>query len=68
MVTSVNDDTAPLIVTSGIVENNRSTIVGSFDSGIRNLGDSFPFVFDKVGEYAYYCTIHPWITGRVNSN
>lgn len=68
MLTWVNDDTAPHTVTSGIVENNRLTPDGSFDSGIMNPGDSFPFVFDKAGEYPYYCTIHPWMTGKVTSN
>jgi plastocyanin len=68
MVTWVNDDTAPHTVTSGIVENNRPTPDGSFDSGIMNAGDSFPFVLDKAGEYPYYCTIHPWMTGKVTSN
>ena len=68
MVTWVNDDTAPHTVTSGIVENNRPTADGSFDSGIMNPGDSFPFVFDRAGEYPYYCTIHPWMTCKVTSN
>jgi plastocyanin len=68
MITWVNDDTAPHTITSGIVENNRPTPDGSFDSGIINPGDSFPFVFDKAGEYPYYCTIHPFMTGKVTSN
>jgi plastocyanin len=33
-----------------------------------NPGDRFPFVFDKAGEYPYYSTIHPWMTGKVTSN
>jgi plastocyanin len=55
-------------VTSRIVEYNRPTPDGSFDSGIINPGDSFPFVFNKAGEYPYYCTIHPFMTGKVTSN
>ncbi|MDQ4067370.1 MAG: hypothetical protein M3114_07270 [Thermoproteota archaeon] len=68
MVTRINDDTARLTVTSGIVENNRLTTDGSFVLRIMNPGDSFPFVFDKVGGYTYYCTINLWIIGRVTSN
>ena len=68
MVTWVNDDSAPHTVTSGSVENNRPTPDGSFDSGIMNPGDSFPFVFDKAGEFVYYCTVHPWMTGKITSN
>jgi plastocyanin len=68
MVTWVNDDTAPHTVTSGTVERNSPTPDGRFDSGIMNPGDSFPFVFDSAGEYPYYCSIHPWMTGKVTSD
>jgi plastocyanin len=68
MVTWNNDDSAPHTVTSGTVQNNRPTPDGKFDSGIMNAGDSFPFVFDKAGEYPYYCTIHPWMTGKVTAS
>jgi nitrite reductase (NO-forming) len=68
MVTWKNDDSAPHTVTSGTVESNRPTPDGRFDSGIMNAGDSFPFVFDKAGDYPYYCTIHPWMTGKVIAN
>lgn len=65
MVTWNNDDSIPHTVTSGVVENNSPKPDGKFDSGIINQGDSFPFVFDAAGEYPYYCTLHPWMTGRV---
>jgi plastocyanin len=68
MVTWKNDDTASHTVTSGTVQNNTPTPDGSFDSGILNPGDSFPFVFDKAGEYPYYCTIHPWMTAKVTAS
>jgi plastocyanin len=68
MVTWVNDDTAPHTVTSGTVERNTPTPDGRFDSGIMNPGGSFPFVFDSAGEYPYYCSIHPWMTGKVTSD
>jgi plastocyanin len=56
----------PHTIISGTVENNRPASTGSFGSGLINSGDSFPFVFDKAGdEYAYYCTIHPLMTGEV---
>ena len=55
-------------VTSRTVANDRPTADESIDSGIMNAGDSFPFVFDKACEYPYYCTIHPFMTGKVTSN
>ncbi|HKH86299.1 MAG TPA: plastocyanin/azurin family copper-binding protein [Nitrososphaera sp.] len=68
MVSWKNDDTASHTVTSGAVQNNTPTPDGRFDSGILNAGDSFPFVFDKAGEYPYYCTIHPWMTAKVTAS
>jgi plastocyanin len=52
-------------ITSGTVENNRPTPTGIFDSRLMNSGGSFPFVFDKAGEYVYNCTIHPWMATKV---
>jgi plastocyanin len=52
-------------ITSGTVENNRLTPTGSFDSQLIKPRDSFPFVFDKAGEYLCYYVIHPHMTGKV---
>jgi plastocyanin len=68
MVTWKNDDTASHTVTSGTIQKNTPTPDGRFDSGILNAGDSFPFLFDKAGEYPYYCTIHPWMTAKVTAS
>jgi len=68
VVTWKNDDTASHTVTSGSVQNNTPTPNGNFDSGILNAGDSFQFIFDKAGEYPYYCTIHPWMAAKVTAN
>ena len=68
MVTWTNDDSIPHTVTSGVVENNSPKPDGKFDSGILENGDSFPFVFDAAGEYPYYCTVHPFMTGKVTVN
>ncbi len=55
----------PPTITSVTVENNSPYLTVSFDSRLINSEDSFLFVFDKAGEYAYYCTIHPWMIGKV---
>ncbi len=67
-VTWKNEDTAVHTVTSGSVQNNTPTPDQRFDSGILNPGDSFPFVFDKAGDYPYYCMIHPWMTAKVTAS
>jgi plastocyanin len=38
---------------------------GSFDSGLIEPGRAFERVFDRPGSYAYHCTPHPFMTGRV---
>lgn len=68
MVTWMNDDTSLHTVTSGVVESNVPKPDGEFDSGIMDPGGSFSFVFDSVGEYDYYCLLHPFMTGKVVVN
>lgn len=50
-------------VTSGILE---SGIIGKeFDSGFLPAGKSFQQTFHSVGTYDYFCTIHPFMTGKI---
>ncbi len=65
MMNWVNDDSSPHSITSGIIQNNSPAPNGVLDSGLINSGESFRYVFDRAGEYPYYCTIHPWMTGKV---
>ncbi len=55
-VTWVNNDDAPHTVTA---------TDGSFNSGNLNAGQSWTFTFTTPGNYAYYCTYHPWMKGTV---
>ncbi|MEM2759705.1 MAG: plastocyanin/azurin family copper-binding protein [Nitrososphaerales archaeon] len=61
-----NMDTAGHTVTSGDVKD-ASTWANLFDSGFPLMppGATFEFKFDKVGEYPYFCQVHPWMTGKV---
>jgi plastocyanin len=36
-----------------------------FDSGPLDTDDKFSFTFKKPGKYAYYCKVHPHMTGTV---
>src|SRR5215217_7862307 len=55
-VTWVNNDQAPHTATAND---------GAFDSGTLQPGQSYSFVFDKAGTYAYHCNIHPDMTGTI---
>lgn len=57
-----NADTAPHTVTSGIPKEGPDEI---FDSALFAPGKSFSFTFEDLGEYPYFCLIHPWMTGTV---
>lgn len=37
-----------------------------FRSKVLDTGDSFSFVFEKPGDYAYHCTLHPQMIGTVH--
>jgi plastocyanin len=39
---------------------------GSFDSGNLDPSEGFSWYFDQPGVYAYLCSLHPWMTGRVS--
>jgi plastocyanin len=38
---------------------------GSFRSKALDTGDAFAFTFAKPGVYAYFCSIHPKMLGKV---
>ena len=60
-VTWLNEDSAFHSVTSGLYDSPT----GLFDSGYLDPYQSFSFTFEKTGLYDYYCTLHPWMDGRV---
>jgi len=38
---------------------------GSFKSKVLDTGDRFSFTFAKVGQFGYFCSIHPHMTGTI---
>ena len=60
-VTWVNEDSAFHSVTSGFYDSPTEL----FDSGHLDPFESFVFIFDEVGDYDYFCTLHPWMKGQV---
>ena len=61
-VVFTNGDSAPHTVTAGTDEDPMPE---AFDSGLLEQGDSFSFVFEEPGEFAYFCDRHPPMTGMV---
>jgi plastocyanin len=55
-VTWVNDDDIPHTVVS-------KTLV--FKSKVLDSGDRFSFTFAKAGQFGYFCSLHPHMTGTI---
>jgi plastocyanin len=66
LITWVNDDSSPHTATSGTGPQDPES--GKlFDSGILTSGDKFSIPAEKIGkgEYSYYCTVHPYMLGKI---
>jgi plastocyanin len=50
-----NDDIPHTVVSTGKV----------FKSKVLDTNEKFSFTFAKAGEYPYFCSIHPKMTGKV---
>ena len=64
-----NADTAFHTVTTVTEESYKSgefVVDGVFDSGFFTAGKSYTQKFDEIGDYYYYCTIHPYMFGVVH--
>jgi len=57
-VTWVNRDDVPHTATSNVKPR-------MFDSGALDTDATFSFVFKAPGTYAYFCAVHPHMTGKV---
>ena len=56
-VTWVNRDDIP----HAVVANDKQT----FKSKVLDTGERFSFTFTKPGEFGYFCSLHPHMTGKV---
>ena len=69
-VTWSNADTAFHTVTSIDPTGERTPTPddenGLFDSGFFTAGKSFTHQFNDLGDFYYYCTLHPWMNGVVH--
>lgn len=61
-VVVTNRDSAPHTFTAGSDDEPMPEL---FDSGLLEQGESFTFVFDEAGTFAYYCDRHPPMEGVI---
>ena len=57
-----NTDTAAHTWTSGTPEDGPD---GNFDTSLIMTGAAFEWSPDTVGEYPYFCMVHPWMKGVI---
>jgi plastocyanin len=55
-VTWVNKDDVPHVITSND---------GLFKSKALDTDDKYSYTFTKAGTYAYYCSVHPKMVGKI---
>jgi plastocyanin len=60
-VTWSNEDVAFHTVTSGLYDEPSDL----FDSGHLDPEQKFSVSFDEQGSFDYFCTLHPWMAGKV---
>ena len=61
-VTWTNNDTVLHTVTSGNPNEGPSRL---FDSSLIGPNNQFNYTFSAEGQFKYYCTLHPFMTGTV---
>ena len=57
-----NTDTAAHTFTAGTAAEGPS---GAFDTSLVVAGSSFEWTPTTVGEFPYYCMVHPWMVGLI---
>ena len=60
-----NTDSFAHTITSGDPFDKNNPVGEMFDSGLVNVGKSYNWTPTKVGEYPYFCIVHPWMTGMI---
>ena len=47
------------------IPHTAASTEGVFKSKVMDTDEKFSYTFTRAGTYAYYCTIHPKMTGKV---
>jgi len=69
---SFSPETVTIPVGATVTWTNRDdiphTVVstdGVFKSKVRDTDEKFSYTFTKAGTYAYFCSVHPKMTGKI---
>jgi plastocyanin len=62
---TVEPGTTVTWVNQGQAPHTATHTGGTFDSGTLQPGQSYSYTFNRAGTYAYYCQIHPNMTGTI---
>ena len=58
---------APLVIRNeDTLPHTWTAVDGAFGSGTIDPGAQFSHTFDTPGEYAFFCELHPTMTGTVS--
>jgi plastocyanin len=49
----------------GAADHTVTSDTALFDSGVIQPGGSFQYTFNALGNYGYFCSLHPGMTGTV---
>lgn len=64
-VTWHNYDAVSHTITSYDQSEDSDDIGEFFDSGVLASGERFSTTFDNLGDYPFFCMLHPWMSGIV---
>lgn len=63
--TSVGVGESVTVTNEDSVSHTWTAVEGEFDSGNLAEGDSFDHTFEEAGEFDFFCSIHPNMTGSI---
>lgn len=64
-VESVNVGDTVEVTNNDSVSHTWTADDDTFDSGALATGDTFEFTFEEPGEYSFFCSFHPQMTGTI---
>lgn len=65
-VTSVTAESYHSVTAESYPSDKEFVVDGVFDSGFFTAGKSYTQKFDDLGDYYYFCSIHPFMAGIVH--